>query len=100
LAEDARLIVSELVTNAVAVTRAVEPAAVVGLYLALADDRLYILVWDCCPEPPAKREHDDDAEAGRGLQLVDALAERWGACLPVSGGKVVFAWLSVAGRPS
>jgi anti-sigma regulatory factor (Ser/Thr protein kinase) len=100
LVDDGRLIVSELVTNAVAATRAVDPAAPVALYLALAGDRLYILVWDCCPEPPARRPPDVDAEAGRGLQLVDALAERWGAALPVSGGKVVFAWLSAAGRPS
>jgi anti-sigma regulatory factor (Ser/Thr protein kinase) len=98
LAEDARLIVSELVTNAVAVTRALDPAAPVALYLAQAGDRLYILVWDCCPEPPVKRRHDRVAEAGRGLQLVDAVAERWGACMPVAGGKAVFAWLSVAGR--
>jgi anti-sigma regulatory factor (Ser/Thr protein kinase) len=100
IAGDTELIVSELITNAIAATLAVDAAAPVALYLAADDGRLYVLVWDCCPQPPAKRPHDDDAEAGRGLQLVAALAERWGACLPVSGGKAVFAWLSVAGRPA
>jgi hypothetical protein len=33
-----------------------------------------------------------DDESGRGLMLVDALAERWGWDLPASGrGKVVWA---------
>jgi anti-sigma regulatory factor (Ser/Thr protein kinase) len=100
LAADGEVVVSELMTNAIAATLAVDEAAPVALYLALADDRLYVLVWDCCPQLPAKHDHDHDAEAGRGLQLVAALAERWGACLEVNGGKTVFAWLSVAGRPA
>jgi hypothetical protein len=36
-------------------------------------------------------DHDDDAESGRGLELVRALSDRWGCCIPVAGGKVVWA---------
>ena len=67
-----------------------QAATPVALYLALEHARLYALVWDCCPDLPVLRAHADDAESGRGLELVRALSADWGACAE-QGGKVVFA---------
>ena len=90
IADDIELVVSELVTNAVRATLAMQAAAPVALYLALERGRLYALAWDCCPDLPMLRTHADDAESGRGLELVQALSTEWGASAE-PGGKVVFA---------
>jgi anti-sigma regulatory factor (Ser/Thr protein kinase) len=90
IAEDVELVVSELVTNAVRATLAVQAAAPVALYLAVEHGRLYVLAWDCCPDLPVPRAHPGDAESGRGLDLVAALSDEWGAAAE-PGGKVVFA---------
>ena len=90
IADDIELVVSEIVTNAVRATLAQQAAAPVALYLALERGRLYVLAWDCCPDLPVLCAHADDAESGRGLELVAALAADWGAWA-APGGKVVFA---------
>lgn len=100
IADDAELVLSELVTNALQATQVERQAAaqVVAVYLALDLDRLFVLVWDCCPEPPVHHGHAaDDAETGRGLKIVQALADRWGTC-PVEGGKVVWALITATGQ--
>jgi len=89
-ADDIEIVVSELVTNAVRATLLVRAAAPVALYLALENGRLYVLVWDASPELPARRDHARDAESGRGLELVSALSDAWGACAQ-PGGKVTWA---------
>lgn len=96
IAADAELVVSELATNAVQATRDAKRAtASVAVYLALDLDRLFVLVWDCCPGRPAyDGPADDDAETGRGLTIVEALSERWGTCA-LDGGKVVWARLTM-----
>ena len=50
----------------------------VAVYLALDHDRLAVLIWDASPRQPVRREHGDDAERGRGLELVQALTDEWG----------------------
>jgi anti-sigma regulatory factor (Ser/Thr protein kinase) len=100
VANAAETVASELLTNAVRATAATAPDALVALYLAYADHRLFILVWDCCPDLPAHREHDADAETGRGLEIIQALADQWGTAVPVSGGKVTWARFDLAGRPA
>jgi anti-sigma regulatory factor (Ser/Thr protein kinase) len=103
VAYDAELVVSELATNAVQATQeaaaTAQPAPpLVAVYLALDLDRLFVLVWDCCPQPPVHRGHaDDDAEAGRGLEIVSAVADRWGT-VTLEGGKVIWAQLALTGR--
>jgi anti-sigma regulatory factor (Ser/Thr protein kinase) len=97
LADDIELVVSELVTNAVRAARGMPGAAPVALYLALERGRLFVLAWDCCPELPVLRAHPDDAESGRGLELVAALSADWGACAE-AGGKVVFALFDLHSR--
>jgi anti-sigma regulatory factor (Ser/Thr protein kinase) len=91
IADDAELIVSELMSNAISAA----PAAGVALYLAADPGRLTLLVWDASPDLPARHRHDDDAVSGRGLEIIDALADRWGTWGPVASGKVVWAWLDL-----
>ena len=91
IADDAELIVSEMMTNAISAA----PAADVALYLAADADRLTLLVWDASPDVPAHRPHDDDAVSGRGLEIISALADRWGSWGPVAAGKVVWAWFDL-----
>src|ERR1022692_3193456 len=100
ISADAELLVSELVTNAVTATLSMRAAAPVALYLALDDRRLTLLVWDACPALPAQRRRDDDAAGGRGLEIVQALSDRWGTCAIPSRGKVVWARFNLTGPPS
>ena len=97
VADDAELVVSELVTNAIRATLAMPSAAHVVLYLAADPGRLTLLVWDACPQPPVCRPHNDDYDSadGRGLEIVQACSDRWGTWAPVLGGKVVWAWFDL-----
>lgn len=85
--DDVLLVSSELVTNAVRATGSV------AVQLRIAGPSLYVEVWDGVPGVPEVRPLDGDAEGGRGLRLVEALATRWGVCRPQAGGKVVWAEL-------
>jgi anti-sigma regulatory factor (Ser/Thr protein kinase) len=99
IADDIELVVSEIVTNAVRATLGMRAAAPVALYLALDRRGLYVLAWDCCPELPVLRAHADDAESGRGLELVSALSDEWGTCACAEGGgKVTWARFEVRGQ--
>jgi anti-sigma regulatory factor (Ser/Thr protein kinase) len=90
-AEDAEMVVSELVTNAI--THA--DARSIGLELTCLEGAgtLAIVVTDPCPLPPVKRNPVEGAEHWRGLHLVDALSARWG-WRPQDPGKAVFAILT------
>jgi len=94
IAEDACLIVSELVTNAVLATRAARlPDPVRMWVLSDGDGGVLFLVWDATMPPPVGRTVGPDAEHGRGLAIVDAVAACWGS-YHVGGricGKVVWA---------
>jgi anti-sigma regulatory factor (Ser/Thr protein kinase) len=104
VAEDVALVVSELVTNAVAAStdatgrpRYAEPGGglpVVYLCLRSDHERILVDVWDSNREEPLARQPEIDEESGRGLLLVEALCERW-ACERMPGwpGKVVWAEL-------
>jgi two-component sensor histidine kinase len=101
LADTVELMVSELVTNAVqaSIDRDGRPrySADYGLacvHLRLSTDGLAALieVWDESARPPEPAEPGLADEGGRGLMLVDAMAERWGWELLSSGrGKIVWA---------
>lgn len=93
LADAADLITSELVTNAH--MHGGEPAFFNAYTDRTADGGLLFLeVEDAGDDMPEERAADDDAEAGRGLQIVDALAEDWGT-EPIGHGKRVWASLSL-----
>jgi anti-sigma regulatory factor (Ser/Thr protein kinase) len=77
LVDDATLIVSELLTNAI---RAGCELMTVGL--ALNTDCLRVSVSDDAPGIPTIRPAAPDADAGRGLPIVSSLAQEWGVDRP------------------
>jgi Histidine kinase-like ATPase domain len=81
LIDSTELLVSEIITNAVHISREMDQAAV---RLWLLCDRVYVVVlaWDPSPLPPVPVIPDADTENGRGLPLVEAISERWGWYFP------------------
>ena len=79
VAQTARLLASELVTNSVRHGGSGVDDAI-GLEVVLSPSTLRVEVSDSGPgfEPAAARPAPDDA-GGRGLYLVDSLADRWGS---------------------
>jgi anti-sigma regulatory factor (Ser/Thr protein kinase) len=74
-AHEPQVCVSELVTNAV-----VHAKSSVHVTLQLEGARLLVLVADCAFEGAAElRAVDPEAAGGRGLVLVGALSDAWGA---------------------
>ncbi len=84
LADDAELLVSELVTNAVQASNG-RADAVVRLWLVADDDSLVLAVWDDGDGLPARCEVGPFEPGGRGLLIVDALSSSWGAYATVPG---------------
>ncbi|GAA3785839.1 ATP-binding protein [Streptomyces chiangmaiensis] len=74
LVDDATLIVSELVTNAILHSGGHQ----VTLSMAVRDGWLRISVHDQMPGGPTVRTADGDAERGRGLFLVESIADARG----------------------
>ncbi|WP_405671794.1 ATP-binding protein [Streptomyces sp. NBC_01530] len=99
LADRAALIITELIANASRHTRCSE----IRLTVARPDaTRLRVGVVDREPARlPILSQAADDDESGRGLLLVDAVADRWGYDLHGSGrrpwGKEVWAELRTGG---
>ena len=75
-ADDATLLVSELVTNAVKYGPEEET---IRLFIGHGEGRTRFTVHDLGLGPlPEMRAENDPAPGGHGLRLVDALADRWG----------------------
>lgn len=91
LADTAELLASELVTNALQACGPPRPGPlpVVRLWLASDGASLAIHVWDGSDRLPVRRGANPDAERGRGLMLVAALSQQWGAYRQASG-KIVW----------
>ena len=90
--EDLLLVVSEMVTNAV---RHGQPP--VQLELVAEPDRVTVAVADGSPRPPQPRPADAEAEGGRGMALLEVLANEHGV-RPQPPGKAV--WAAVRRRPA
>ncbi|WP_030328186.1 ATP-binding protein [Streptomyces sp. NRRL B-1381] len=94
------LIVSELVTNAVKHAALLSPELAVEV--AIAADRVRVLVEDGHPYRPTALETDSAQTGGRGLLLVKVVtAEAGGACdveHTASGGKIIWAELPLKPR--
>jgi anti-sigma regulatory factor (Ser/Thr protein kinase) len=89
LVDSLMLAVTELVTNAVRHGR-----APVILTLRRTTGELSLRVHDASPTEPVlnpDRTDNADAESGRGMQIVEALADRTGCEQITDDGKVVFA---------
>jgi anti-sigma regulatory factor (Ser/Thr protein kinase) len=97
-ADDAAIITSELVTNAVQHARC-DVTETIGVTLARASgsEAVIIAVSDSSPHGPVMRDAPADSERGWGLRIVESLCVDWG-WHPAPGGKAVFAIL--AGRTS
>ncbi|WP_075737708.1 ATP-binding protein [Streptomyces acidiscabies] len=94
--DTAALVVSELFTNAVTHTN----TRTVTCVLAATEHHVLVQVEDHGTEPsaPALQHADPQEERGRGLLLVEAVSQSWGATSPDSraGGRVVWAMLNTA----
>lgn len=90
--DDAELLVTEVVANVVDHVG----GDVLTLELSLAGAWLRVGVLDGSAVLPVIREMSHTAERGRGMQLVAAIADRWG-CEEHRGGKRVWFDLSPAG---
>lgn len=86
-------VVTELVGNAVR-----HAGTPIDLVLSYGRPLLHIAVHDRCPRLPRQRTPEWDADGGRGLLVVEALAAAKGAT-PTADGKVVWAALLVRDRP-
>jgi serine phosphatase RsbU (regulator of sigma subunit)/anti-sigma regulatory factor (Ser/Thr protein kinase) len=91
LADDAALVMSELVTNAV-----LHGGGCTGVEVLPAGEGLRIEVRDASRVPPVLSQASDASLTGRGLRLVSRLAAGWGAHAE-NGGKVV--WAEITGKP-
>ncbi|CAM5314433.1 PAS domain S-box protein [Streptomyces pilosus] len=83
-AHDARLLVSELLTNAVR-----HGQGPVTLHACRTADELTVEVGDGSPHLPEPRRADEDEESGRGLNLVRMIADSWGV-RPTDEGKTTW----------
>jgi anti-sigma regulatory factor (Ser/Thr protein kinase) len=95
--DPALLAISELLAN---VHRHAEPDKHCVVELSFMDGLLTISVADHDPRPPAAGVCADLLDtSGRGMAILDALADRWGTRPAADGpGKVV--WLALCGPPS
>jgi hypothetical protein len=103
ISEDAKLITSELVTNAVRATGLTSTPehwshlrhlAMIQVRFAL-HEMVLIEVWDREAAVPVFQEPALTQENSRGLMIVSTLSAEWGYYHVPSGGKVVWARLAI-----
>jgi anti-sigma regulatory factor (Ser/Thr protein kinase) len=98
LVDDAEVVVSELLSNAVKASSLNPPVGVIALRLLADDQRLVVEVWDHSPLDPQPRVVDDASEHGRGFMVIGALGNRWGHRRLSARVKVVWCELVVTGQ--
>jgi anti-sigma regulatory factor (Ser/Thr protein kinase) len=86
------IIATELVANAVQHAGTPLRVAVVRF-----DDRVRVEVSDASPIPPMRRRYGRGATTGRGVVMVQRLADDWGVDTP-PGGKTVWAEIECGER--
>ena len=90
LIDDAVLLVSELMTNALRASRALPTPAPIVLRLLANDSQLLIEAWDQWVDGLDLKPGASDDEHGRGLAVVTALSNRWGVGRIQDNYKVVW----------
>jgi anti-sigma regulatory factor (Ser/Thr protein kinase) len=93
-AEDAEMVTSELVTNAI--EHAGAPRFDLEVMHLAGSGAVAVIVTDLSLQPPIKRDPAGDTERGRGLHIVDALSVSWG-WRREARGKAVYAILAREG---
>ncbi|MFD9283142.1 ATP-binding protein [Streptomyces mirabilis] len=94
IADDMAVVASELASNALKYT-----GGEAAVRLRLTKGQAQLEVEDGSAQQPAQRRVGTEAEKGRGLLLVEALAAEWGWRLRKGGAKTVWASLPLpAGR--
>lgn len=88
LKDNALLVVSELVTNAV------KQRDVFQFVLDRDGERALVEVTDAGPGKPAVKNAGETDIGGRGLLLVEAISDDWGVRFETGGGKTVWAVIS------
>lgn len=93
LGDDAALVVSELVTNAVRYARYPKDCGdyPITLMLMRFSPHVLLAVSDPSDEIPTRREPDFISEHGRGLYIVETYSQMWGWDPLARGGKAVWA---------
>jgi hypothetical protein len=108
LADVTELLVSEMTTNVVRASmtpdgnpRYDDDGKLPLLWIRLLSDRVQLMieVWDTLSASlgaPVARHPDPDEESGRGLEIIETLAEDWGwETVPGWSGKKVWAILKI-----
>ncbi|ASU84718.1 ATP-binding protein [Nocardiopsis gilva YIM 90087] len=99
MAPDARLVVSELVTNACrhAVPTVGGSLSQWSIQFGMARDEAHVtcMVVDPSRQPPVRNDPTQYAEGGRGLPLIDSFSSGWGWDIIDGRGKVVWAAFAV-----
>ena len=90
---DAALLVTELVAN---VVDHVGGSACLTVEATFSDDWLRLAVVDCSPTRPTVHGPNAERPRGRGMLMVEVLADRWG-CEDHCGGKRVWCELRPPG---
>jgi anti-sigma regulatory factor (Ser/Thr protein kinase) len=93
LLDDVALLLTELTANAIR-----HAHGIVGVEIDLDGDRLTVRVCDEEDSEPRVNHAKTDDEGGRGLWLVDAIADRWG-WESSEPGKVVWFELTTPASP-
>ncbi|MEV6795194.1 ATP-binding protein [Streptomyces sp. NPDC051320] len=93
VSDSVALLVAELAANSVLHGRVPGRDFELRLMYDRAAGVVRIEVSDTHPAQPARVRRPEDADGGRGLVLVEAVAARWGVSERVGPGKTVFAEL-------
>jgi anti-sigma regulatory factor (Ser/Thr protein kinase) len=96
LAQDAELLVSEMLTNAIKAPRPPDGTGLVALRLLASQQQLLIEIWDHNPDDPQPRQAGPESESGRGLTVIEALSDRWGLRRVHPNLKVIWCELAIS----
>ena len=94
LASGAGLCATELVTNVLIHT----DCTACRLAVSYQHDRLLIEVHDDSPKLPSRSTEAVEAEHGRGLQIVEAVASEWGIVSDTHSGKSIWVRMGASGE--
>jgi anti-sigma regulatory factor (Ser/Thr protein kinase) len=87
--DDAKLLTSETITNAV-----LYGGPPIVLAVECSETTMEVRVRDGSPNMPRRRHPDEFAQHGRGMLLVDVLSDAWGVDTTEATGKEVWFRLS------